>query len=524
MKVKKSVTRVVSALMTLCLSVGCTGYNRVVMPPDERWVPIEGRQKVVVLYQGADEFYLTDVEIANDRLEATAREFPAWLTPKKDHRLHIYVDGTVAIPGTLPAKVSIPFTAVERVEVYYVSLGKSIIYTTAITAACVVAFWATLFAIAFAGGSCPFIYAFDGSSYEFEGEIYAGATFPPLERHDYLPLPNLNPVDGEYRVKLANELREIQHTNLTELLVIDHPAGAEVLVDKYGVPHTLTEPRSPAEAVTLKGEDVTAVVAAADDAPYAGDVIDEVNDDVDGVVLTFPRPREASAAKLVVQGKNSLWLDYVFGEFCKLFGDAYGDWYEGKGKEPPEKFHRWLFEQGIPLAVYVDDGGEWRFVDYFHVVGPISAKRCVLPLDLGAAASDEVRVKLEFGPLFWEIDYVALDFSADLPMQIRGVPPASAVDESGRDVSEPLRADDGRYYVQAEVGEYAFLTFPAPAPAEGMARTTVLHSKGHYEVLRNPQGKPDPGLLYSFKKPGRFVEFSQELFLNIYRDTVTIED
>ncbi|MEE9458030.1 MAG: hypothetical protein V3W11_12865 [bacterium] len=383
-------------------------------------------------------------------------------------------------------------------------------------------FFVVLIAVAAGSGSCPFVYAFDGSSYEFAGEVFGGATFPPLERHDYLPLTNLKSVDGEYRVKLANELREIQHTNLAELLVIDRPRGAEVLVDKYGVPHTLTELQSPAEAVTLRGEDVTDVVAAADDAPYMGGIPEEVNGDLDGLVLTFARPRDASAAKLVVQGKNSLWLDYVFGEFCELFGDEYGDWYEGKEKEPTEKFRRWSLEQGIPLAVYVDDGGEWRFVDYFHVAGPISAKRCVMRLDLGAAASDEVRVKLEFGPLFWEIDYVALDFSADLPVQLNSVPLTAAVDQDGLNVSELLLADDDRYYIQSEIGEHAFITFPAPEAVEGMARTTILHSKGHYEVLRNPQGKPDLKLLYSLKKPGRFIEFSQELYLNIYRDTVTI--
>lgn len=521
MTIKKSLTRFISLSLVPCLLIACVAHNRVVLPVDKR-IPVE--EKIVALYSGTDEFYLYGVEITNSHMRGMIRSLDSVPSIPKRLRLDIYVDGTVEIPESLPAELSVPFTAIERVEVYDVSVGKTVFYWVGIPAIAVGGFFLVLIAVAAVSGSCPFVYAFDGSSYEFTGEVFAGATFPPLERHDYLPLPQLKAVEGEYRVKLANELREIQHNNLAELLVIDHPPGAEVLFDKYGVPHTVTAPQTPAEAVTLRGEDVTAAVAAVDHVLYMGDVPEEANGEPDGLILTFHRPPGAAAAKLVIQGKNSLWLEYVFGEFCGLFGDAYGEWYDKKGQEPPEKFHRWLLEQGIPLAVYVDDDGAWRFVDYFHVAGPISAKRCVLPLDLGASASEEVKVKLEFGPLFWEIDYVALDFSADLPMQVRAVPPASAVNERGRDVSEALRADDGQYYVQEEVGEYALLTFAARAPAEGMARTAFLHSKGHYEVLRDPTGKPNRGLLYSFKKRGRFVKFSQELFLDIYRDMVASEE
>ena len=76
--------------------------------------------------------------------------------------------------------------------------------------------------------SSPFIYAYNGESYEFVGEIYSGAIHPPLERHDYLPLPVLQPVENEYSIKIANEIKEIQHTYLTELLVFDHPENAEI--------------------------------------------------------------------------------------------------------------------------------------------------------------------------------------------------------------------------------------------------------------------------------------------------------
>ncbi|UCH78305.1 MAG: hypothetical protein JSU81_11390 [Candidatus Coatesbacteria bacterium] len=521
MKMQKNLVRLISILIIPIFLGACTGYNRVVLPKDGK-LPVQ--EKAVILHRGFDTFYLHDVKVTNGQIDALAYKDRAEPPRSKDQELHIYALPALELPDPLPARASIPFAAIERVEVYDVSTGKTIFYTVCVGLAITVAAIAVAAVIiALLKTSCPFIYTFDGERYEFAGEIFSGTVYPPLERHDYLPLPALKAVDGAYRLKLANEVREVQHTNLTELLVIDHPVGAEVLVDKYGVPRTLIEPQSPSKAVTLGGEDVLAGVAVADDACYMGDVPEDTKGDVDGVVLTFDRPREASEAKLVVQGRNTFWLDYVYGQFCELFGDRYHEWYEGQKEARAEKIIQWSLEQGILLSVYVEDGGEWRFVDYYHIAGPMAAKRDVLSFALPASDKGKVKVKLEFGPMFREIDYVAMDFSTDLPVQIHNVLPAKAFDETGRDVAPLLRADDGLYYVQPEIGEYAVLTFPAPEAAEGRARTTILHTKGHYEVLRDPQGKPDLALLHSFEKAGRFIEFSQELFLHYYGTMVSRE-
>ena len=518
MKIDKKLLRLVTLIILPCLLAGCTGYNRVVLPKDQK-LPLEG--KAVILHRGFDTFYLYDVKITNDQLDAVAYKERAEPPTKKDKELHIYASPTAAIPESLPAQTSIPFAAIERVEVYDVSTGKTVFYSVGLALGVLVV---AVLLVAALKSSCPFIYVFDGERYEFAGEIFSGATHPPNERHDYLPLPTLRAVDGEYKIKLANEVREIQNTNLAELWVIDHPLGGEVLVDKYGFPHTLTEPQSPANAVTLGGEDVLAGVAVADDACYMGGAPEKANADVDGVVMTFKKPRGATSAKLVVQAKNSFWLDYAYGQFCELFGDVYADWFEEQKTAPAEELRQWSLEQGIPLALYVEEEGAWTFVDYYHIAGPMAAKRDVLAFDLPADSSDDVKVKLEFGPLFWEIDYVALDCSADLPVRIHSIPATTAVDEKGRDVAGLLRADDGLYYAQPNVGEHALLAFAAPEPAEGSTRSTVLHTKGHYEIIRNPQGKPDLKLLYSFRRPGRFIEFSQDLFLNHYEAMATRED
>jgi hypothetical protein len=507
MRLDTGLFRVVMALVLTSFLVGC--YNRIPLPKDER-LPVQ--DKTVVVRAGLVKYYLQNVTIADDAVRGWLLDSKS-VKSKKAQELRIFVEKGFFKPEDLNREISIPFDAIEKVEVYEVSLGKTVFATAAITFGVIIG----LLAAIVLSSSCPFIYAFDGETYEFSGEIYPAAPFPPLERDDYLELPALRPAEGEYRIKMANEAPQILYTNLAELVVIDHPPGTEVLMDNKGVPHTPVDVRPPTSAVTLAGEDVRSEIVAGDDSALTGPVIDRVTPDKDGVVMTFDRPPGASTAELIFQGKNTLWLDYTSGEFYELFGDFYGEWYEEQKSAPAEELWQWAVDQGIAVAVYLEKGGEWQFVDVFEIAGPLTSKRVVMPLDLSGIANDEVKVKIEFCALFWEIDCVGVDFSPDLPIEVNRVSAVSAINQNGLDVAELLSNDDGLYYIMPDNGDYATLTFPAPETTEGLTRTVFLHGKGHYEALRNPRGEPDHKLLYSFRKPGRFIEFSRGLFVDAAR-------
>lgn len=81
--------------------------------------------------------------------------------------------------------------------------------------------------------SCPFVYTLDGADYNFRGEIYGGAIAPNLERDDYMPLPGFAAVDSVFKLKITNELKERQYTDVAELLMVEHSENITVLMDGY---------------------------------------------------------------------------------------------------------------------------------------------------------------------------------------------------------------------------------------------------------------------------------------------------
>jgi hypothetical protein len=523
MIIKKAVL-IVTLGAFLNLSIGCSYYkvNTRQGATAEQVIDFQKNSKYIILHHEHQVWQLTDISADNNLLTGVlARNYghKYYLTTDSDginryknrevlDEIHIY-----ATKFTVGAKDSahINMGDITRIELYDPAVEATVAsYVLSGLGVAALAFVTLMIIVLATKESCPFIYAYDGEKYRFIGEIYSGSIHPPLERHDYLALPGIKPVQGEYRLKISNEIREIQNTNLAELEVYDHPQGVEVLVDKYGKHQTIADAQAPVSASNLLGEDVKSRIGVRDTLSYLGDGLGKDQAQEDGLILRFDRPKGAASAKLVIRAKNTFWLDYIFGKFHDLFGIAYGRWQEKQKSASADGLRRWMLEQKIPLIVSVQRNGEWEMRDYYNLTGPMAYRDDVLCLDLEGLGEGPVYVKLEAGSLFWEIDYVGMDFSRDLPVQRTVISLKTAVNEKGEDVKDLLSADDGKYYIQPEIGNQAILAFNALLGSSG-ARTIVLHSKGHYQILRNPSGRPDREYLESFREKGQLAKFSNQL-------------
>ena len=319
-------------------------------------------------------------------------------------------------------------------------------------------------------------------------------------------------------LQVSNEVKEVQHINFTELLAVEHPKGTRVLFDLNGEPHTIGDPQSAIHCRASDGRDVTTLTCAADSLLYTTPAT-RSNLVTDSLDFTFDPPPDAQAAKLIVRARNSFWLDYSYGRFLDLFGRKIDVWNASRLRIPPEKIVAWSREQGLELGISADMGNGWQKVGYCGQVGPMALRDIVIPLPLPRSAKKgPLRVKLEFGAMFWEIDYAAVDYTGDLPVTVIALPVAGAIDECGNDIIAAVKNDDTRYYDQPRIGNRATFTFNAPTSDQRLSRTVFLHSKGYYDILRFPAGKPDMAALAALKQPGGFVRFSNERMNDLQED------
>jgi hypothetical protein len=197
-----------------------------------------------------------------------------------------------------------------------------------------------------------------------------------------------------------------------------------------------------------------------------------------------------------------------------MFGDKLAKRQEVINKKPVEELQKWTLDQNIPLSVYLEEGSSWKFVDYFNPPGPMAFRDDILKIDL-SGKSQEIKVKLETGKLFWEIDQVGMDFSTDYTVSYTMVKPYQATDQDTTNILGQILFDDESYLVQPNIGDETELLFHVPNQQEGLQRSVFLHSKGHYTI----PGTDAPGkslvYMYRFTKPQSFTRFVQENYFEI---------
>lgn len=434
------------------------------------------------------------------------------VTPVKGQIMHLYVapDSAISVNGN---NISVPAANIAKAEIYKVDAGKAI---TVIAGAANGAFWTYIIILWITKGlSCPFVYSEAGDDINMEGEIYSGATATPVERDDYLRLKSLRPIDNQYRIRITNEVKEIQNTNLAELLVFDHPSNAEILVDKYGVARSASDIKKPVSAFNAYGRSLLTELSQCDNERYFSEIR---NDNLlfDTINLSFERPKHSTHAKLVISAKNTMWLDYMFGRLSDMFGNRHDEWVKRRNKRSREDLLQWSLDQGIPLAVYLETASGLEFVDYYNVPGPAADKKDVIQIDLTGISGDRVNVKLVSGVMFWDFDFAGMDFTEDAEMTATVVSLDYATDENGKDVSSLLLTDDDLYLVQPFINNEARLSFKVPPLVPGTQRSVFLHSKGNYEAIRDARGKPDLKLLNTMIQPSMFTRFTKDHFLRYY--------
>lgn len=133
------------------------------------------------------------------------------------------------------------------------------------------------------GGSCPYLYAWNGERFEFctdclwaapIGLQFAQGVAAPTREWEYLKIEGsaIQPRDGKYILQATEELWEAAYFDAVQLIAIDHPKEMDVYTnEKVGPPdiaqfrvHTVTERRIPKSVIDQNSRDWSTTVAKRD--------------------------------------------------------------------------------------------------------------------------------------------------------------------------------------------------------------------------------------------------------------------
>ena len=411
-----------------------------------------------------------------------------------DESTRAFVSGDTLHAQVRKQPLAVPVSDLQRVWVRSVDKTRTTLAVIGITAGVLL----TAFVVALATKeSCPFVYSWDGTQYVFDGEPYGGAITRGLERDDYSSLEHLRPDSaGLYRLMVTNEVNETQYTNSMELMVVDHPAGVRLEMDEWGKPHAVTGAIAPASARDQNGRDLVPWLSTADGMIWEplppANLLGAVRQEI---VLTYPKPRGATRAKLVARAGTGMWGSHMIREMLELRGAQVNDWYAAidKGGSALDSLRAWnVREELYVLKLEIQEDGGWRTRGLLPGGGPFLTETRVVPLDVSRATGDSLRLRVRPPSGFWALNSFEISYDdGEQPFAVTRVAPLTARTSEQRDLLADLRASDDRYYPMPTTDDRALISFVAPPPRAGAKRSVFLHTRGYYRLHLPEKGPAD---------------------------------
>ncbi len=336
------------------------------------------------------------------------------------------------------------------------------------------------------GCGCLYVYSISDDGSSLDHLAYPFSVLPSWEEYSYGTMRSLSPAsDGTLRLRLSEELPEISYVNNVRLLAVDHPSNVEVMPDADGNLHTLQDKRPVTSCVTEDGSDCTSLVESEGSGEYLLALEEvqksELDDIYDELVLTFEKPESAKGAKIILRGRESGLITFIWWSMLERIGrNNMDEFLSGlEGDSLVSALFERAADQKAKVSIGVWDGSAWRYLasEYLAFSKHGNMGEILIPVN-GLPHSRELKIKLVYAVGTFAIDYAAADYSDDLPLEATELELKSAI-KSGRDVIA-LLGDNDDLHLNLVEGEQADLIFSDPPETPDLERTYVIGVSGHY--------------------------------------------
>ncbi|MEM7818919.1 MAG: discoidin domain-containing protein [Candidatus Aenigmatarchaeota archaeon] len=342
------------------------------------------------------------------------------------------------------------------------------------------------------GGSCPFIYSWNGSDYIFEHEAYPFAVIKVAETTTYDRLHSLKEDNGELKIKIKQVLRERDWTDSFKLFAIEHPGNDSFVMPDYnGNYHTIKNLIEPISCVEhLSGKDCLKEVKYFDGLAWKDSLKQaNVNNEKtlkNWIVLEFPKPENVSKAKLFFSTMKQKTITQEWEYYIDQIGENYWDFWQWFTSSVPslnkifQKLYLNMYEREIKQHIQIWNGDRW--VEQGSVsAGDSLWDDFLIVLDISKIKEDKLKVRFYQTTGHYTINYVAIDYSEDESMKVKEIKPYYAVKNGKENVLDLLLENDEKY-VFLLPNDVVELKYKAPEKREWKI-DYAISIKGYYNFI-----------------------------------------
>lgn len=332
------------------------------------------------------------------------------------------------------------------------------------------------------GGKNPFLYGWNGKSYELLDTAFTKAGLRIFKSTSYSATDLLKPENGRYKLNLYNPLPDNSHLDKLSLKAVAHPKGTELLPDYRGGLHTIKN-SYPISAVDETGKDISDLLNEPDNQHWSSDLegkkFDNREDLRDIVTVQLPKKKPTNLVLRLRESKFGMlkaWslLHYRAGtpnypKIVKMIEE----------NEKLAKLAEHFLSGQVEIRVQYWDSGKW--IDYDVI--PQSSflfNSKVLPINVPTS-----KVRFLFPAGMYELDYLAADYTPDEDIRVTDTSPIEATkhptDGDATEVLAQIKEVDNKY-AHFSQGEYVNVQFPVVSKNENSERSYVISANGYFDM------------------------------------------
>lgn len=294
-------------------------------------------------------------------------------------------------------------------------------------------------------GSCPHLYAFDGSQYVLEGEAFGTALSRTFESETFTVLPSLRPVNDRLIVRIANERPETHLINRLRLFAADGVTPDSAVLDPDNRLWSLHRPVPPVEAIDHNGRTAVNTIAFVDGEMWRspGPQWACGAGFRDTIEATFDVPAGAPSGTLVLVARNSDLVSELYNSAGAVLGGSALPFYHALETDADLRRTMMGWRAECSLSVETLNDGHW------HTAGIILPEATNVSFSrgirIGGLGQGLLHVRLSSLAAVWMIDRLAIDFSPAGELRLRELPIVSAETNDGEDCLGTVSKNDSAY-------------------------------------------------------------------------------
>jgi hypothetical protein len=339
------------------------------------------------------------------------------------------------------------------------------------------------------GGSCPFVYSYNSSGWNFDHEAFPFSVIEPAQTTSFDRLKYMEEVSGEYRLRITEELEEISYVDEFKLNIVDHLGSGFVMPDIEGNIHTIQNLNPSTFCIDNELTNCLNSTNTPDD-DYWTQSFNDLNTSLEStwtseINFIFDKPLNEDNVKIFFNVKKNRIMTIAWDYYLALIGENnWNNWENTLSFGPISTLFNNAFDEIINLKFEVWDGNSWEDVGSIkagnHILDDFLIDVDLTGMDIDS--DDELLVRASSLRGFYQVNYVAVDYSTNENMIVTEVEPKTALFNGLINVSEELSGSDEDYVVM-EQGDLIELVYDAIPENVGYNRDYSISIDGYYNFI-----------------------------------------